>query len=252
MSRVLLSLAAAISLPCMCMRADVMVSSSISAAISITPQTGSLSIISPTAASAFAQAADSLGGLDQQLNSVNDAATSASAMTTLASASASASAPLLSASSASSVDILNITASASGVGNGGPGSLIGTFEILGSGTTVSVNVSVTLTGNQSLETTGGGQLATSEVIFSLLDPVTLNPLLFYDNPLAIGPDTIMVSPLSMTLAQSETLAENTPYSLLADVDAESSGLNIVPEPSLLPLVALGLFGIAIIVLRPLN
>lgn len=227
------------------LQADVIVSSSISLnGLSITPMSGSVMFIPPLAASAFAEAEDSLGGFDQQFNTANDSATSATAATTLASANTTASAPLLTASATSGVNIAGITASASSGANGGPGSFIGVFEITGAAGMVHVNFSAPLTGTQYLTTNGGGQTASSEITFYLLLPdISSSPELFYDNPLTIGPDSTSVSPLSQTLSASVMLQTNTQYNLIVDVDAESSGLNITPEPSLFTLTALGLLGV---------
>jgi len=250
MSRIIASALAAaglwLAIP---LKADVIVSSSINlTGLSISPASGSVSIISPFAASAFAQAQDSLGGFANQFNTVNDTATSASAATSLASGSAAASVPGLTASAASGVNISHVTASASGSGNGGPGSLAGLSEITGTTGMVNVTLSAPLTGNQSLTTNDGGQTASSEIIFSLLLPDidSSNPELFYDNPLTIGPNSTLVSPLSTTLTTSVSLMANTQYTLIVDVDAESSGLNIVPEPSLFVITALGLIGLSVL------
>jgi hypothetical protein len=117
---------------------------------------------------------------------------------------------------------------------------------------VSVNLTAPLSGDQSLMTTGDGVSASSEIIFeALLPDVSITPILFYDNPLSIGPNTTLVSPLSTTLSASETLMANTPYLLIVGVDAESSGLSMAPEPSLCALTALGLLGV-FAVRRPLR
>lgn len=231
-------------------QADVIVSTSLTLnGLTISPASGSLNIISPVTASAFATAQDSLGGFDQQFNTVNDSTTSATATTGLANASASASAPALTAGGNSAVNIPEITASASSGGNGGPGSLIGSFEITGTIGTVIVRLSAPITAHQSLLTNGGGVSATSSVTFDLLLPdISGSPELFYTNSPTIGPNSNVVSNYSNTLSTSVMLQADTPYQFIADVDAESSGLSIVPEPSLDALTAL-VFAIVLVLRR---
>jgi hypothetical protein len=201
----------------------------------LAPAGYSLMIFPGVLATASATAQDSLGGNDGQSNTVPDGNTSASAMTTLASAGATASAPSLAATADSAVHIPQpVSASASSSANGDPfGSLNGSFEIVGAMGPVSVTLTAMLDYNQFLQTTGDGQSATSEVIFNLvlpdLDP-NLNPILFFDNLFAIGPNDFKSQSGIPTLSNSVMLDANTPYSFIADVDAESSGLN-VPEPS---------------------
>jgi hypothetical protein len=228
------------------LRADVIVSTSLSlTGLQISPSSGTLQILSPLTASAFAQAQDSLGGLDQQFNSVDDGTTSASALTLLASASGAASAPLLHANAGSGVNISGLEAAASSVGRG---SLQGSFEITGATAPVNVQFQAMLQGDQSLSTPGTGQSATSEVIFTLILPDLPNqPLLFFDNPLTIGANDSGSNTTSPTLTASVTLQPNTEYSLITEVDAESSGQNAIPEPSslLLLLTVLVLFGFSV-------
>jgi hypothetical protein len=223
-------------------QADVIVSTSLSlAGLAITPASGSVQLQTPFSASAFAQAQDSLGGSSQQFNTINDGATSASASTSLGNANAAASVPGLTATASSGVNIPEISASATATANGGPGSLMGSFEIVGTSGPVSVDFAASLSGNQSLLTDGGGESAKSEIAFSLLLPdVSSSPLLFYDNSLSIGPDSFLISPYGNTLSDSVVLQANTPYLLIGNVDSESSGLNVVPEPSLAVLTALAL------------
>ncbi|MBV9154819.1 MAG: PEP-CTERM sorting domain-containing protein [Acidobacteriaceae bacterium] len=224
------------------LRADAIVDNSLSlTGLQITPASGSVQLQSGFAASAFAEAKDSLGGFSQQFTTVDDGATSASAATTLAHANAAASVPGLTASTSGGVNIPEINAFAESTANGGPGSLIGSFEIVGTSGPVSVQLAAPLMGSQSLLTTGGGRFATSEIFFSLLLPsVSSSPLLFYDNPLRIGPNSKLNFTYSNTLTASVTLQADTPYLLIAEVDPDSSALNGTPEPSLFALTALGL------------
>jgi hypothetical protein len=217
------------------LRADVIVSTSLNlTGLQISPSSGTLQVLAPLTASAFAQAQDSLGGFDQQFNSVDDGTTSASALTFLAGASGAASAPLLDANASSGVNISGIEAAASSVGRG---SLRGSFEIVGATAPVSVQFTAMLQTDQSLSTLGFGQSATSEVIFNFnLPDLPDQPLLFFDSPLQIGPNDSLSNTASPTLTASVTLQPNTPYSFITEADAESSGLNAVPEPSSLLLL----------------
>jgi hypothetical protein len=223
-------------------RADVIVNTQLDlTALQIAPTTGTLDILSPLTALTFAQALDSLGGSDAQSNSVNDSATSANAATTLANAKGTASAPDLKGSVAANV---NLPANFDGFANStGQSSLSGTFEITGATGPVNVTFNAFLSINQFLETTGAGQSATSETIFTLLLPdLSQNPILAFDNPLAIGPGQVLSYSNSPTLTTSMSLQPNTRYSFVASLDAESNGVSITPEPSSLGL-ALTLAGL---------
>lgn len=230
-------------------RASVLVNTSLSLTqLQILPSFGSVLILPPFTASANAQAQDDLSAPKSQFNQVNGGATSATAATALASASAAASSlslASLSASAASGVNIPGVTAFASSTGQGGLGGDFGgtgLFEIVSASTTsVSVTFNAKLSGSQSLTTNAFGQSATSEIIFNLLLPDIGSVVFFLDNPLSIGPSASLVAPLSTTLTNSVTLQTNTDYTLIAEVDAESSGLNTIPEPSSLFLIAFGLF-----------
>jgi hypothetical protein len=223
---------------CSAVKADVVVISSLSLSqLQIVPTSGTLQILSPFSASANAQAQDDISGMNSQFNQVNDSATSAAAATAFAIASGAASSVSLTASAASGVNIPEITSFASSTGQSGLGvdfGGTGQFEIVSpSNTTVTTSFNAGFTGAQSLTTTGGGQFATSEIIFNLMLPDlgSNSSVLFYDNPLSIGPNGMLMGSFSNTLMSSVDLQTNTPYSLLLEVDAESSGYNFVPEPS---------------------
>jgi hypothetical protein len=230
-------------------KADVIVQSNLSLfQLQITPSAGTLQILPPFTASANASAEDSITGLSpQQFNQVNDSATSASASTAFANANGAASAVLLTASASSGVNLPEVTSSASSTGQGGLGldfGGTGQIEIVSpTNTTVSTEFSAQLSGNQSLTTTGGGQFATSEVIFNFMLPdLGANAsVLFLDSPQSIGPGGMFVAPVSTTLMNSVNLQTNTPYNFLLEVDAESSGLDVAPEPSSSFLTGCGFF-----------
>ncbi len=219
--------------------ADVVVATSLNLTqLQILPSAGSLLVLSPFTASANTQAQDDLSGVSSDFQQMDDGATSASAGTAFASASASASAPALAGGAASGVNITGATAFASSTGQGGLGEDFGgtgEFEIVDSSNPNPTNVSVTfnafLSGLQSLFTDAQGQFATSEIVFNLLLPDIGSDALFLDNPLSIGTNSSLLSPLDTMLTTTLTLQTNTEYALIAEVDAESSGLNITPEPS---------------------
>ena len=228
-------------------RAGVIVNTSINLTqLQIIPASGSLQIQSPFVAGAIAQAQDSLGGFDQHSNSVNDTGTSAAALTALASANSAASVPALTLNSASGVNIgVDANASSSAQAALGPafGTGQGLFEIVDTSTPganpVDVTFSATLNINQFLQTNFQGLNAFSEVIFQLQLPDLSDVVLFYDNPATIGPSSTSSNVSGPTLTGTVTLETNTSYTLIAEVDSESSGLNEVPEPSLMLLDGLG-------------
>lgn len=233
------------------LRAGVIVSSSLNLTqFQILPTAGSVQFISPTTASAFTQVFDTLGGFDQQFNTIDDGSTSASAATALAHAMAAASATALTASAASGVNIPELTAGAGTVPGSPFGSLQGFFQIVGATSPVSVQLKAFLAASQSLATTGSGQSADSEVTFSLLLPdISDTPVLFMDNLLHIGPNDFRAASSSPTLSNLVTLMPNTPYFWIAQTDSESSGTNTVPEPESFLLGSAGLVLIAFWVAR---
>jgi len=235
-------------------RADVMVSTSLDlTAFQVVPTVGTFVIVSPFTASANAQAQDDVSAPDSQFTQVNDGSTSASAATAFANASASASALTaitLAASAASSVHIPGVPFFGSSTGQGGLGGDFGgtgLFEILDSSnptpSPVDVTFKATLSGTQSLSADGAGVFATSEIIFNLLLPDLGAVPIFLDNPISIGPSSSLDSPYSNTLMGTVTMLTNTDYTLIAEVDAESSALNSVPEPSFLFHTEVGIFAI---------
>jgi hypothetical protein len=214
-------------------RADVVIDSSLSLTqLQIQPSAGSVQFLSPFNASTFTQVFDSSGGADQQFNTVNDGATSASASTTLVHATAAASALSMTASTTAGVNIPQITADA-GTSPGSPyGLLQGFFEIVGATGPISVQLKASLDVHQSLSTSGGGQLATSEAIFNLLLPdISGDPILSFDNLLQIGQNDSIASSSSPTLSDFVMLPANTPLSLIFSTDTDVYTVSSVPEPS---------------------
>jgi len=204
----------------------------------IVPASGTVNFLSLTT-STFAQALDSSGGFGSQ-----SSPTSSTAATTLASASGTASGSTGTGSVSSNIALPNsFNGFASSVGDS---VLSGAFEITGSTSPVSVDFSAFFSGSQNLQTTGYGQSASSEVIFSLLLPdYSSTPILFSDNLLTIGPNQVLSSGVDSPLTTSIYLLPNTDYSFVASLDAESGGVAIAPTPEPSPLVllltAVGLF-----------
>jgi hypothetical protein len=229
-------------------QASTIVSTSLSlTSLQITSGIGTVEILSPLTASAFASAYDSLGGSDANFNSVNNTAASVSASTKLANASGGASASALTASASGGVNIPGMLDATAGTSPGPYGSLSGTFEILDSASMtspVNVTINAALSYSQSLMTDAFGEQANSEVIFQLnLPDVTASPFLFLDNPLQIGPNTTLTAFGSPTLSGSTSslgLLTNTPYSIYIEADAESSAINTSPEPASFLLIGAGL------------
>jgi hypothetical protein len=236
----LLIASAAFALNPALVHADVVVSTSLSLTdLQIQPASGSVQFISPWTASVFAQAQDSLGGLDAHSDSVVDSATATSAATSLANATGAASFTSMNGTATSGVNIPNIAASASSVGQG---QLSGVFEIVGTTGTVSVQFSAPLVIDQSLTTSVEGLSASSEVVLNVSSPDinSGNPLLFFDNPITIGPNASKAFNASPTLTDTETLVAGQKYLVTVGVDAESSGLSALPETSFFPDLACGL------------
>ncbi len=220
-------------------RADAIVNSSLSLVqMQIIPAQGSLLILSGVTASTFAQALDSLGGLDQQFSSVTDAATSISASTALGNASASASATALTGSVTANIDFPNAGAFAS---TEGQSVLSGTFEITGTTGSVSVDFTAFLSLSLLLQTTGLGESAVSEASFTLTLPdIGPNPVLSFDNLPSIGSDQTLNQTLSPTLTQSLMVPADTPESFTIALDTDPTASSTTPEPPSLLLAALGM------------
>jgi hypothetical protein len=195
----------------------------------ITPDSGSVQLILPITATAFAQAQDSLGGADANFDSEDNATASASALAFLANASGLADAVGFTGTATSGINIPDIDASATSVGQGG---IQGMLQITGATGPVNVSFAAALSASQFLQTNQYGISATSEVVFSFLLPdISGDNLLFYDNLLSIGPDQLINSSTSPNLTASATLQPDTPYFFIIGLDAESAGVDSVPEPA---------------------
>lgn len=207
--------------------------------LQIIPSAGTVIFLSPWMAEAFAQAQNSLGELDQNFDGPGNTA-SATGMVTFVNASGAANASLLMAGASS---FLHITGDAAASGTG-RGTLTSMFEITGGSGAVNVQYMADVTRMLALSTDAYGQLAGGEVIFTLTrDGVVV---LFSDDIRSIGPSSMFNSSNSGTQSQTETLQYNTPYLLLLELDAESQGTNVTPEPATLWLI-LGPLGLTFVV-----
>ena len=245
--------------------AGVIVNSSISLeSLTATPSSGASGLSTAFGVTAFAQAGDSITAGFPATAFDLEAGTAAIAgpvASSLAAAFGIADPSSWTGTASSSISIPNITASASSVGQSQLG-LGGDYIVITGGTgpsdtsPVDVTFSATLTGTQTLATPTAGVYASSEIDFQLLllnapsnqpcppQPAFSSgppcPVLYFDSPLSIGPDQFLSSPYSATLTSAPVpLQLNTQYFIVAALDSESSGVNAVPEPSCLLLVALG-------------
>jgi hypothetical protein len=211
--------------------------------LQISPDSGTLVFLSsPVPTTTFAQALDSTGGSASQSDP-----TSSSATTGLADASGTASATALTGTATANINLPDFfigQASSTGQANLGQDptfTMFGVFQINSAGGTpssVNVTFSAPLAIDQFLQTSGFGQFASSEAIFTLMSPDinSGSPILAYDNLLTIGPGQTLSNVTSPTLTTTQSLLSDTPYNFTASLDAESSGVSDVPEPSSLPLV----------------
>jgi hypothetical protein len=197
----------------------------------------------PWTAQAYAQAQNSLGHFDGHFDTSVGGVAQASAMVAFADAEAEAMAPTPNENFAhSDINIPNVSAAASSLGRG---TLFNTtFMITGGTGAVSVNFSVPLTTMQSLFTDDTGLLATSEVVYGLtLDGQLIS---FLDIPLQTGPDSLLIFDSSQTLMGTATLNFDQAYTIYEEVDSESSGINVIPEP---PSGSLALLGAGLFLVR---
>jgi hypothetical protein len=218
-------------------RAAVIVNTSLSLdQLQFTPSSGTFQAMNAWTATAFAEALDSLGGFDQHFDSQSGGNASASAATSLASAGSSSSAPSSTAAASSGVSIPTLDASASGTARG---RLEGAFEVTGTAGPVTLHIAATLSGDQYLFTDPSGKFASSEMIFNFLMPGESSPTLSLDSLHTIGPDDTLHAPYSGTLSGDITIDPGTAYSFIAEVDAESHGIDSTPEPWTLSMILAG-------------
>jgi hypothetical protein len=215
--------------------------------LSVTPETGTISAWSGWSLSAVSTSVNSSGGFNQNSDFENSPTLTAAASSGVAYASASDFA------TATGTGTSGVSGNASGAvlipgginESAAVSSGYGNYASLDAQLTLSQNTSVSfgalLTAAQSMETDAGGQVLENELIFNL--NVDGSPVLFYDNPLTLGPSSFSSSgPTDLSYSDSVSLSAG-PHNLYIELDDEQQVLEVapVPEPStyLLLVIALG-------------
>ncbi len=214
--------------------------------LQITPTTGFVQFAGSWQADAFAQASNSLGELDVNFDSNTGGTATANAVVTFASAQGMANASGLVIACAANVNIPGcLPRSASSIGRG---SLANSFTITGGTGAVDVNISAMLDGMQHVLTDICGELAESEVIFTLEVADSFGNTVFslsFNSLLTIGRSAEIQSMISQAVANTAHLQFDTEYSIFIETDTESRGITSpVPEPSTMVLLLSGLSLIA--------
>ena len=216
-------------------RADASASADLSAgSLSITPDSGSVVVLSNWQGSAFVQTSGNgqynSGGGTISLNSHGD----------YSSATGLATVPLILS--------LNVNGQSTAMAHV-PGqteasdsataqaSMETVFMITGGIGSANVAFGATISGLLSVLTDNYGESAFAESVFTL--EVDGNPVLFNDEPFSIGASSADGSPFSFALNGNQTLDFNTPYALGVYLDSEAIVTNIPePQPAYLLLVAI--------------
>ena len=214
--------------------------------LQITPTTGSVQFAGPWEAGAFAQASNSLGGLDVHFNSSTGGTATADAVVTFASAHGVANASGLVIACGANVNIPGcLPRSASSAARG---SLANSFTVTGGTGAVDVNISAMLDGMQHVLTDACGELAESEAIFTLDVADSFGNVVFslsFNSLLSIGRRAELQSMISQAVAGTAHLQFNTEYSIFVETDTESRGITSpTPEPSTMVLLLSGLSFVA--------
>ena len=203
--------------------------------LSITPDSGTVVLMSSWSASAFAQAS----AVAQYNTIVGGTATASmtgdySAAQGQGQAQVSLTLSVFGQASANG----NIPGSLDASDNAaGRGTVVGSFMITGGSGAVNVNLAANISGALSVSTDIYGQSAEAETVFSL--DLNGSPTLFDDRLFSIGQNDSNSQIFSTTLFNSVPLQYNTTYNLLLEADAEANVVN-VPEPSAYALVLTGL------------
>jgi hypothetical protein len=213
----------------------------------ITSAGGMVVLQGPWTSQAYANAQNSLGEINNEFTSSTGAASTASASVTWANASGTANVSPLSGTASGNVNIPGTTGQAI---TASTADLLNTFMITGGTGMVNVTFSTNLNGELQVANDQYGVLATAEAIFAL--QVDGTPYLFFDSPISVGPSASIVSPFcygtgsgcSPSLSNSVMLDYNTPCSLYIEIDAETSGYSVTPEPPAAVLLFTALLGIA--------
>ena len=192
--------------------------------LTITPAAGTVEVLSPWTASAFAEAD---GGSDFQTTEDGAVAVLASSALAAAAGAASSPSPGFAATSAA----LSIPGETPALSTAtGRGSLGVRFQVTGGAGQVNVSFGADLEASVSATTDSSGVLAESEVIFLLL--VDGDVVLFQNLLASVGANSTDSQTTSGALSGLLTLEYDRPYELLTELDAEALGVN-VPEPTVL-------------------
>ena len=205
--------------------------------IQITSSAGSITF-GVGQASAFSTAGHNLGGLTEQTNTGTSNGGLAVATTTVTFASATGVANALnpSVNASATVDVQGCVCAASSIGRG---TLINTFTVTGADGTVDVNISGFLDSLQILSTDEFGVLAQSQIVLSVLvDSISVFSMEF--PRLTIGTNSMDVLQMIQQLAGTITVTTNTQHTVSISIQADSSGVDAVPEPGTAVLLVSGL------------
>jgi len=222
--------------------------------LQIMPTSGSVQFGGSWEAGAFAQASNSLGELDVNFDSSIGGTATAAALVTFASGQGMANAAGLVIDCAANVNIPGcLPRSASSIARG---SLSNSFTITGGTSAVDVSISAMLDGMQHVLTDVCGELAESEVIFTLDVADSFGNVVFslsFHSLLTIGRNAELQSMISQAVAGTAHLQFNTEYSIFIETDTESRGITSpVPEPSTMVLLLSGLSFVAGVVRKQIT
>jgi|GEM_PF-1592447 len=202
--------------------------------VTIAPGSGSVEYLTAVQSSAYAQA-----GANAQYDSIDPSTATTTDVPVPGGLATGAGMASVSSSSGLSSATGFIPGSTAGFDtSAGRASINGEFEIIGASGAVSVTFSTVISGGLNLSSDSYGVSGQGESDFAL--SVDGNPVLFYDQILTIGPDQTQSEPISEALTASMTLTADTPYSFVAEADAETDVVNsnalAVPEPAEVSLV----------------
>ena len=205
--------------------------------IQVTSSSGSITF-GVWQANAFSTAGHNLGGLTEQTNTAtsNGGLAVATTTVTFASATGVANAANPSVNASSTVDIENCVCAASSIGRG---TISNTFTVIGVDGTVDVNISGFLDSLQILTTDEFGVLAQSQIVLSVfVDSFSVFSMEF--PRLTIGTNSMDVLQIIQQLAGTIAVQANTQHTVTISIQADSSGVDAVPEPATAVLLLSGI------------
>lgn len=205
--------------------------------IQITSSSGSITF-GVWQASAFSRAGHNLGGLTEQTNTAtsNGGHAVATSTVTFASATGVANALNPSVNASATVDLENCVCAAASTGRG---TISNTFTVTGVDGMVDVNISGFFDSLQILSTDEFGALAQSQIILSVfVDSFSVFSMEF--PRLTIGTNSMDILLMIQQLAGTIAVQANTQHTVTISIQADSSGLDAVPEPATAVLLLSGL------------